>query len=67
MKLPNSTTLLRIACGMAVVGLAFMLWSLFDPRPPPVLLALSLGQVIGTLSLILFVVVVIRDYRESHR
>jgi hypothetical protein len=38
-----------------------MTWSVVDPRVWPVLVALSAGQVIGTLSLLLFAVVVIRD------
>lgn len=65
--LPATVTLLRIACGLAVVGLAFMMWSLFDPRPPPVLIALSVGQGIGTLSFVLFLVVIVRDYRSRAR
>lgn len=67
MKLPTSMSLLRFACGFAIVGLGFMMWSLFDPRPPPILLALSLGQVIGTLSLVVYVVVIVRDYRGRQR
>ena len=56
---------LRIACVLAMVGLALMLWSLFDPHAQPILLALSLGQGIGTLSLALYVRVVVRDYRRG--
>lgn len=66
LKVPAAITALRIACVFALVGLALMMWSLFDPRPPPILIALSLGQVIGTFSLAIFVFVVVRDYRERH-
>ena len=67
MKRPTPMGWLRIACVMAIVGLALMMWSLFDPRAPPVLIALSVGQGIGTLSLAIFVRIVVRDYRERHR
>lgn len=63
MKTLTPTRWLCIACGLAMVGLAFMMWSLADPRAQPVLVALSLGQGIGTLSLMIYIRVVIRDYR----
>lgn len=66
LKVPAAITALRIACVLAMVGLALMMWSLFDPRPPPILVALSLGQVIGTFSLAIYGFVVVRDYRERH-
>ena len=67
MKALAPITWLRIACVLALVGLAFMMWSLVDPRAEPVLIALSLGQAIGTLSLALYVRIMIRDYRERRR
>jgi len=54
---------LRAACVLALVALALMSWSLFDPRPIPVVLAMSLGQVLGTLSLVAFIAVVVVDIR----
>lgn len=67
MKLPSSTTALRMACVAAMVGLALMLWSLLDPSVQPVLIALSVGQAIGTLSLLVFAWVVVSDYRARRR
>ena len=58
---------LRIAGLLAVIGLALMMWSLIDPRAQPVLIALSVGQVIGTLSLFLYVRVIVQDYRAKKR
>jgi peptidoglycan/LPS O-acetylase OafA/YrhL len=55
---------LRAACVLALLALGLMLWSLFDPRPPPVLIALSVGQGIGTLSFFLYLVVVAKDLRR---
>jgi len=43
-----------------------MVWSLFDPRPVPVVLAMSLGQALGTLSLSAFGLVVVVDMKRAH-
>jgi hypothetical protein len=62
----NQNRVLKAACVLALAALALMSWSLFDPRPIPVVLAMSLGQVLGTLSLAAFVGVVVADIR-AHR
>ncbi len=62
----NQGRVLKAACLLALAALALMSWSLFDPRPIPVVLAMSLGQSLGTLSLVVFVVVVVADIR-AHR
>lgn len=59
--LPPNETLLRVACVLGLIALPLMVWSIFDPTVWPVLVALSVGQVIGTLSFVLFVVAVARD------
>jgi hypothetical protein len=55
--------LLSAACLLALGALGLMVWSLFDPRPIPVIAAMSVGQVLGTLSLGSFVYVVLADLR----
>lgn len=67
MKFPSSATLLRVACIMALVALPMMVWSVFSPTVWPVLVALSIGQGIGTLSFALFLVVVARDLRVHRK
>ena len=59
--------LLRVASVLSLVALALMMWSLFDPRPPPVLIALSLGQVIGTASFALYLAIVVWNLRRRRR
>jgi len=49
---------LRWAAFFALVGLALIVWSLFDPTPVPIIVSMSLGQVIGTLSFGLYLLVV---------
>jgi hypothetical protein len=62
----NQARVLKGSCVLALGALALMSWSLFDPRPIPVVLAMSLGQLLGTLSLGAFVVVIVADIR-AHR
>jgi hypothetical protein len=58
---------LRLACWSALVALGFVAWSIVDPRPAPVVLAMSLGQVLGTLSFAAFVFVVVADLSARER
>jgi hypothetical protein len=67
MRLPSRENAVRIACVLALVALALMMWSLVDPRPVPVILAMSVGQVLGTVSFVTFLVVVARDLRRADR
>ena len=62
-RFPSNDRLVRVAAILALVALPLMVWSVLDPRVWPVLVALSLGQVIGTISLLLFLVAVARDLR----
>ena len=57
--------ILRAACFLALLGIALMVWSLLVPTPMPVLVAMSVGQVLGTLSLVAFLFVVVADLRRA--
>jgi len=61
----SRSRLLRFACLLGLVGLALMSWSLFDQGWLPVMMAMSVGQGIGTLSFVLFLVVVLIDLRQA--
>jgi hypothetical protein len=54
---------IRASCILALAALGLIVWSLVDPRPIPVILAMSAAQGIGTLSFVTFLVVVFRDLR----
>jgi hypothetical protein len=58
---------LRVSAVLALVGLAFFVWSLVDPSPIPVIVAMSVGQGIGTLSFLLFVLLILLDIRRGGR
>ena len=58
-------TLLRIAALLTILGLIFMVWSVLQPTPMPVMLAMSVGQGVGTLAFLMFLLVVIGDLRKA--
>lgn len=61
----SRSRLMVYACLLGLVGLALMSWSLFDQGWIPIMMAMSVGQGIGTLSFVLFLVVVIIDLRRA--
>jgi hypothetical protein len=64
---PTSEQVVRLAAVVALLALACMTWSLLDPRPIPIMVAMSVGQGLGTLSLGLYAVVVIVEARRAAR
>lgn len=61
----SRSRILRYACFLGLIGLALMCWSLFDQGWIPVMMAMTLGQGIGTLSLVLFILVVVIDLQRA--
>lgn len=59
--------LLIVACVCALCALALMTWQLFDPHVWPIIVAMSLGQVLGTASFAAFGYVVFADFRAHWR
>lgn len=57
--------LLAVACVLGLIGVGLMIWSLFDQGWIPVMMAMSIGQLIGTLSFVLFLLVVVVDLRRA--
>jgi hypothetical protein len=57
--------ILRFAVVLAIIALGLIIWAMVDPRPVPVIVAMSVGQALGTLSLLGYVVVVIADLRAE--
>jgi hypothetical protein len=58
---------LVVACVCALAALALMTWQIFDPTVWPVMVAMSLGQLLGTASLAAFGYVVVADFRARRR
>jgi hypothetical protein len=55
----------RRACSLALGALGLILWSLVQPAPLPVIGAMSLGQLLGTLSLLFFLYAIAADLRPA--
>lgn len=60
-------TLLVIASICTLVALALMVWSLLQPTPMPVMVAMSLGQVFGTAAFAAYGYVVLKDLMRIRR
>ena len=67
MRLERHRPVLRLACANALAALALIVWSLLDPRPVPLVLAMSVGQALGTASFVAFLLVVADDLRRAER
>ncbi len=59
--------LLVVACSCALASLALMTWQLFNPRAFPIIVGMSVGQLLGTASFAAYGLVVLVDYRAMRR
>jgi hypothetical protein len=59
--------LLRLSCWMTLVGLALFVWSVLDPRPVPVMVAMSIGQGIGSAAFVLYLLVIGADFVRNDK
>jgi len=57
--------LLVVSCCLALLGLALTLWGLYDPSAGVLMLSMSAGQMVGMLSMALFIVAVVADLRRK--
>ena len=54
-------SLIRLACWIALVGLAVMAASILDPAPLTVIFAMSVGQVIGIIAFLCYLLSILMD------
>ena len=54
-------SLIRVACYVALVGLAVMAVSILYPAPLPVIFAMSVGQVIGIVAFLCYLLSILMD------
>ena len=59
--------ILRAASLLALLAIALMVWSLVVPTPMPVMVAMSVGQALGTLSLVAYLYIVGADILRARR
>jgi hypothetical protein len=56
--------LLRIAAVLTLMALALIVLSLLTPHPLAIMLAMSVGQGLGTIAFLLYLVVIARDLKR---
>lgn len=67
MSARRAPRILVVSCLCALAALGLMTWQLFDPHVFPVIVAMSLGQVLGTASFATYLYVVFDDFRRHRR
>ena len=65
MRVQLALRLLRISALSALLALALIVWGVLDPRPFALVIAMSVGQALGTLSFALYGLVVLADLRYA--
>ena len=65
MTAAGAQRVLRGSALLTIVGLAFMMWSIAAPTALPVVLAMSVGQGVGTLAFAMFGWVVVSELRAA--
>ncbi|MBI4508892.1 MAG: hypothetical protein HY698_04605 [Deltaproteobacteria bacterium] len=60
----NPLRLARISAVLALLGVLLMVSSILVPRPIPVVLAMTVGQAVGTLSLLIYLAAVFLESRR---
>ena len=58
---------LRLSAVLTLIGLGFMVWSMVQPTPLPVMLAMTVGQAFGTAAFAIYAVIVVRELRREIR
>ena len=63
----RATIGLRVSAVLTLIALALMVWSMLVPTPLPVMLAMTVGQGLGTIAFGLYIVIVVRQLRRELR
>lgn len=58
-------TLIRVACYLAIVALGLMVWSVVVPTALPVVIGMSVGQGIGILGFLCFLLAILGDTQRA--
>jgi hypothetical protein len=59
--------MLQVSAVLTILALALMVWSMLEPTPLPVMLAMTIGQAVGTLAFSLYGYAVVRDIVRAWR
>jgi hypothetical protein len=67
LRMPSTMRLLQISAVLTLLALSLMVWSMMAPTPLPVMLAMTVGQGLGTMAFGAYLYVVIVDLRRAMR
>ncbi len=56
--------LIRTSCLLALASLTLMVWATVQPHPIALVLAMTVGQLLGTLALLGYLVAILLDLRK---
>lgn len=56
---------LRWSAVLGLIALGLMVWGVIVPSPISLVIAMSVGQLFGTLSFVVFLIVVVNDLRRA--
>ena len=59
--------LLAFSAVLTLIALVLMVWSMVAPTPLPVMIAMTVGQGLGTLAFALYLYVIVQDLRRYKR
>ena len=65
LKRLGAQRLVVASCALGLFAMGLMCWSVLDPTPFPVMVAMSIGQVVGTLSLACYLLAVLLHARTE--
>lgn len=61
------SSLIRVACGFALAALALMACSVVWPKPLPVILAMSVGHLLGGVAFVCYLTAILVDVSRTRR
>jgi hypothetical protein len=64
---PRIARLLWASAILTLIALALMVWSVVQPTPLPTIVAMSLGQLVGTAAFALYLLAIVIDLRHDAR
>lgn len=67
LRMPSTMRMLQVSAVLTLLALALMVWSMLAPTPLPVMLAMTVGQALGTVAFGAYIYVVIKDLRRAMR
>lgn len=67
LRITHVSIWLRISAVLTLIALALMVWSVLVPTPLPVMLAMTVGQGLGTAAFGIFGLVVLKDLTRARR